>query len=68
MRNTEIATLQFVDAEAHAEAIVIIRVVQPHIAVCLSRQDNGDIEVVLNRQDCQAFVDALQQALTISND
>ncbi|MCG8350504.1 MAG: hypothetical protein MI924_22280 [Chloroflexales bacterium] len=51
MRATAIATLRAIDAEAHEEAIVIIRVVQPHIAVCLSRLDDGDVEVVLNRQD-----------------
>lgn len=67
MRGTEIATLRFVDAESQEETIAIIRGVQQRIAVCLSRQHDRDIEVILNRQDCQAFADALQRALMLSS-
>lgn len=63
MNSQEPTMLEFVDAGSGDAAFALVRVVQQKIAVCLSLEHDGDIEVFFTEQDCRFFVEALQQAL-----
>lgn len=59
----EIATLQFVDADSGEEAIAIIRAANGYVALCLSLRHNGDVEILIKAEECEALIEALQRAV-----
>jgi hypothetical protein len=59
----EIATIQFPDIETGREAIAVIRTTKREVALCLSLEKGGDVEVFLPIEDCESLVEALQQAI-----
>jgi hypothetical protein len=58
----EVATLTFFDADSGEEAVAIVREVPTGIALAVSLQRDGDIEVVLKPSDCEALIAALEKA------
>lgn len=62
----DVATIQFTDMETRQEAFAIIRVTEGEVALCLSQEVNGDIEVFLPIKDCRALVQALEQAVSLA--
>jgi hypothetical protein len=62
----EVATIQFLDAESNDEGVVVLRASCGLIAVALSLQKDGDLEVVLRLQDCQKLINELQRAVSIA--
>ena len=59
-----VATIKFKDAETSDEAAAIVRRDEGRVAVTLTLRHNGDVEVVMNKTDARAFLDALTTALT----
>lgn len=59
------AIVRFVDAVDGQQGVAIIRIVQGHIALTLSKQEDGDIEVTFLKQDCSALAHALQQMMEV---
>lgn len=58
-RNDE--QFRFHDAESGAEVLVVVRTVETGIAICLSREDEGDTEVVLSPDEVGRLARALQE-------
>lgn len=46
------------------ESIAIVRVVQKQVALSVSQEDNGDVEVFLDEESCLKLIAALQRALS----
>jgi hypothetical protein len=67
MLTKEIATIQFVDDDSKEEALAIVRTIDHRVALCLSLHTNGDVEVIMQTQDCQKLLQALQEALSAAN-
>jgi hypothetical protein len=63
MTMREIATIQFFDSESGGEAIAIVRAGREQIALCVSLEKDGDVEVFLRIEDCESLVKALEQAI-----
>ena len=57
------ADLRIGDAQSGDDIYVAIRVRQDQIALAVSLRNDGDIKVVLNRQDCEQLRAKLQYAL-----
>lgn len=62
----ELVTLKFIDHDSSDEALIIIRAKQDLIAVCFSLKTDGDMELVLRREEWQQFLVHLQRALVIA--
>ena len=66
---SDIATIRFSDAESGEDAVAIVRVGgKKQIALCLSLEENGDVEVFLRVEDCENLVKALEQAISVTED
>lgn len=59
----EAATIQFIDAETSDKGCVIVRYDTDTVALCLSLESNGDIEISMKRQDAQALFAAMKTAI-----
>lgn len=59
----EAGTINFRDATDSDEAAVIVRYDEESVAVCLSKKSDGDMEVVMNKQDAETLLKALQKAV-----
>ena len=59
----ESATIIFRDAESSDEAVAIIRYDTNHVALCLSLKSDGDLEVVMEKEDARRLLVALEQSL-----
>jgi hypothetical protein len=56
-------TINFRDATDSDEAVVIVRYDEGPVAICLSKQSNGDVEVIMNKQDAETLLNTLQKAI-----
>jgi hypothetical protein len=63
----ETVTISFTDGETNTASVALIRVVGNAVGLCLSQENNGDIEVVLPGEDCKRLISALQEATTALN-
>ncbi|MGB7203080.1 MAG: hypothetical protein WBD16_12580 [Pyrinomonadaceae bacterium] len=54
-------TITFIDAVTKENAVVIIRQVGGHVGVCISLEENGDVELFLSLQDLGKFISAVQE-------
>jgi len=63
MSLSEFGTLRAVDAESGDELVAIVRGDAQNVALCLSVEKNGDVEVVLASSDAKKLLALLQQAL-----
>lgn len=68
MVTKEIATIQIIDDDSGEEAVAIVRVVEGRIALCLSLEENGDVEVVMKPGESESLLEALRLATSIAND
>ena len=59
----EATTVSFRDADSGEEATIIVRFDSEHVALCLSLRQNGDIEVVMSKDDARRLSGALQKIL-----
>lgn len=59
----EAATINFTDLDSRDRASVIVRYDATSIALCLSQQKGGDIEVLMSKQDARLLLVALQKAI-----
>jgi hypothetical protein len=59
----EIATIQFLDVESGEKAIAVIRTTKREVALCLSLERGGDVEVFLQVGDCESLVKSLERAI-----
>ena len=64
MENSNVATIQFTDAESGDAGVAIVRLTDKAIGLCLSLQSNGDIEVFLSSTDADRLVVALSEAIS----
>lgn len=60
----ESTTITFEDAESSEEAVAIVRYDQSNVALCLSLKSNGDMEVVMKKEDARKLIAALNKAVT----
>ena len=58
--------IQFTDTDSGDEAVAIVRAVDGSIALCLSLERGGDIEVVMNPRDGERLLLALREALAVA--
>jgi hypothetical protein len=54
-------TITFMDAITRENAVVIIRLVDDNVGVCISLEENGDAELFLSPTDLDKFISALQE-------
>ena len=66
MTMREIVTIKFVDADSQEEALAVIRAIAGQIALCLSLQQNGDVEVFFGPEEGERLIEALRQAILVS--
>jgi len=59
----EIATITFTECETSSHATAIIRRDDESVALCLTVESNGDLEVVMKRDDAKRLLEALRAAL-----
>lgn len=59
----EIATIAFKERETGSDAAAIVKRDADSVALCLTIRNNGDILVVMTREDTRKLLDALQAAL-----
>lgn len=59
----EIDTIKFTDVDTNDEALAIVRYDEHVIALGLSRKSDGDIEVVMKKEDAEKLFNALAKAL-----
>ncbi len=64
MTDDEIAAIRFTDGLTTEEAFANVRIMRDCIGLTLSLLHDGDVEVCLRVEDCEALVAALQRALT----
>lgn len=57
----------FFDCDNDQEAAVIVRSVTDKVALCISLEKGGDIEVMLSPSQAKLVVDALQKAVASMN-
>jgi hypothetical protein len=58
----ELTTFTFIDAASSDEGCVIVRYSDESVAVAMSLSSNGDVEVVMQKQDLSKLIDALIEA------
>jgi hypothetical protein len=59
----EIRTIVFNDIETRQEAVVVLRKDKDIVALCISHEGEGDIEIVMPREVTRQLIDALQDAV-----
>jgi hypothetical protein len=58
----QVASIEFIDKDSGQPAFAAVRVEGGVVGVALSLQDDGDLEVFLDADEVQRFVDALTRA------
>ena len=62
----QVATLNFIDFAAKDEALIIIRAEKDLIAVAFSLKEDGDMELMLRKEEWQSFLVQFERALAIA--
>lgn len=60
---TEPITIQFEDLETQEEALAIVRYDDSRVVVALSHKKDGDMQVVMNKEQARKLLDALKAAV-----
>ena len=63
-----IAIIQFRDADAQDDAVVLLRAGGGSVALGLSLKADGDIEVVMPIEKAQALLQSLREAIAIAGE
>ena len=58
----EAATIKFTDLETRDEAVVIVRYDETTLALGLSLKTDGDMEIVMKKEDARLLLEALKKA------
>jgi hypothetical protein len=58
------ATIDFIDVGTSDQACAVVRYDDSFVALGLSLKRNGDVQVVLSKEDAKAIIRALQQAVS----
>lgn len=61
-------TIKINDSISNEEALIIIRLVEEKVGICLSLENDGDVEVFLNTSNCKNLINKLNTALELAND
>jgi hypothetical protein len=56
-------SIKFTDTDTNDEAIAIVRYDENSVVVALSHKSNGDIQVVMKKEDAKKFFEALKKAV-----
>jgi hypothetical protein len=59
----EAGTIEFKHAETSDLAVVIVRYDQSHVALCVSLESDGDVEILMRKEDCRKLLEALNRAV-----
>ncbi len=59
----EAATLMFEDVESSDEATVVVRYDESKVALCLSLEADGDLEVFMRKEVAKGLIEALKKAV-----
>ena len=59
----ESATISFRDSESGDDALVIVRYDATRVALSVSSKSDGDIEVLMKKEDARKLIDALSKAI-----
>jgi hypothetical protein len=65
MDTKQITTIQFKDIDSNDEALIIVRASENYITLCVSKREDGDIEVVFQTEEGKKLLEALRQALLV---
>ena len=57
------ATIKFEDLDEHDEALVIVRYDEDRVVLGLSLRANGDLQVVMTKEDGRRVLQALSEAV-----
>jgi hypothetical protein len=63
METREIATIAFIDSGSGEPAIAVVRQSDGCVALCLSIQRSGDLEVLLDRASAQKLAEAIKEGV-----
>ena len=63
MELQDIATINFVDKAESQNACMIIRRYGQDVALCVSLESDGDVEVLISAEDAKKLIVALEEAL-----
>ena len=58
---SEQETIELKDAITNEKAIIIVRIHEESVGLCISMETNGDVEVFLKSDDLELLVSALQR-------
>jgi hypothetical protein len=61
----QIAYIPFMDADSGDQAFAIVRAQPGLVALGLSLQSDGDLEVVFGAEECKQLISALHEALNV---
>ena len=59
-----VAVIAFTDLDTSDEALAIVRSSESSVVVGLSLKHNGDMQVVMKKQEARLLADALQKAVS----
>ncbi|GAB6188040.1 hypothetical protein [Thermopirellula anaerolimosa] len=65
MTPREIATIVFTEADSGNDAVAIVRQCGKRLAVALSVQDNGDLEVLLDVETATRLLEAIKVGIDV---
>jgi len=60
---TEAATIRFEDLETRQEALAIVRYDETCVTVALSHKEDGDLQVVMSKDEAKQLLEALKVAV-----
>jgi hypothetical protein len=63
---TNVATIQFQDADAKDDALIVVRAEQGRLALGLSLKSDGDLEVVIPVETARTLIQSLRDAVVIA--
>lgn len=61
MDSREIASIR-INPDSPEEGLIVVRVVKSRVGLCLSLREDGDVELILKREECAALARALGDA------
>ena len=64
MENVSVLSVR--DKDEDQEALAIVRVSQGHIALTLSLEHDGDVQVVFTPSECEQLLSNIQQAIVLA--
>lgn len=63
---TNVATIEFHDADAQDEALILVRAEAGRVALAVSLKSDGDIQVVMPLEEAQTLIRSLQEAVVVA--